>query len=154
MLYLVKINQILGMSMIKNFILSRRFYKLILCVSIFISAVFLIAGCLYIYFGTNGFSRELVAEVLGRFDFALYVSLALILIDLIWELVSPSEKKSKKTVKNISPTKIPKSKKAQAIQIVTLLIAVLLLVYGFASGGYADVLTKAVNICTECIGLG
>lgn len=32
--------------------------------------------------------------------------------------------------------------------------AVVLLVYGFATGGTADVLTKAINICTECVGLG
>ena len=38
----------------------------------------------------------------------------------------------------------------------TLLLALgaLLLIYGFVSGGTADVLTKAINICTECIGLG
>ena len=29
-----------------------------------------------------------------------------------------------------------------------------LLIYGFLAGGTADVLTKAVNICTECVGLG
>ena len=29
-----------------------------------------------------------------------------------------------------------------------------LLVYGFLTGGTADVLTKAINICTECVGLG
>lgn len=32
--------------------------------------------------------------------------------------------------------------------------AVALLIYGFFAGGTADVLTKAVNICTECVGLG
>ena len=32
--------------------------------------------------------------------------------------------------------------------------AVALALFGFFSGGTADVLTKAVNICTECIGLG
>lgn len=32
--------------------------------------------------------------------------------------------------------------------------AVVLMVYGFLTGGTRDVLTKAVNICTECIGLG
>lgn len=32
--------------------------------------------------------------------------------------------------------------------------AVALLLYGFFAGGTADVLTKAVNICTECVGLG
>ena len=33
-------------------------------------------------------------------------------------------------------------------------LAVGLLIYGFVSGGTADVLTKAKNICTECVGLG
>jgi len=32
--------------------------------------------------------------------------------------------------------------------------AVALLIYGFVTGGTADVLTKAINICTECVGLG
>lgn len=35
-----------------------------------------------------------------------------------------------------------------------LVLAVALTVYGFFTGGTMDVLTKAVNICTECIGLG
>ena len=35
-----------------------------------------------------------------------------------------------------------------------LAVGLALLVYGFATGGITDVLTKAVNICTECIGLG
>lgn len=33
-------------------------------------------------------------------------------------------------------------------------VAVAVLVYGFCAGGTADVLTKAKNICTECVGLG
>ncbi len=37
---------------------------------------------------------------------------------------------------------------------VLIVLAVGLLVYGFLSGGTADVLTKAKNICTECVGLG
>ena len=35
-----------------------------------------------------------------------------------------------------------------------LCLAVGILIYGFFAGGTADVLTKAVNICTECVGLG
>ena len=31
---------------------------------------------------------------------------------------------------------------------------IVILVFGFLTGGTADVLTKAVNLCTECIGLG
>lgn len=33
-------------------------------------------------------------------------------------------------------------------------LAVLLIVLGIANGGLWDVLVKAINICTECIGLG
>ncbi|MBO5767765.1 MAG: thioredoxin [Clostridia bacterium] len=40
------------------------------------------------------------------------------------------------------------------MRISLLIIALFLLVYGYIIGGTADVLTKAVNICTECIGLG
>ena len=32
--------------------------------------------------------------------------------------------------------------------------AIILIVYGFLNGGTIDVLAKAINICTECIGLG
>lgn len=32
--------------------------------------------------------------------------------------------------------------------------AVVILVYGYFAGGTNDVLTKAINICTECVGLG
>lgn len=34
------------------------------------------------------------------------------------------------------------------------LISIGLIVFGSLNGGFVDVLTKAVNICTECIGLG
>lgn len=33
-------------------------------------------------------------------------------------------------------------------------IAAVILIYGYFAGGTADVLTKAINICTECVGLG
>lgn len=35
-----------------------------------------------------------------------------------------------------------------------LAFGIFLLLYGFFTGGTQDVLTKAVNICTECVGLG
>ena len=37
---------------------------------------------------------------------------------------------------------------------ICLYIGLFFLIYGFITGGTADVLTKAINICTECIGLG
>ncbi|MBP3451179.1 MAG: thioredoxin [Agathobacter sp.] len=35
-----------------------------------------------------------------------------------------------------------------------LIASLILVVYGFLNGGTVDVLAKAINICTECIGLG
>lgn len=50
--------------------------------------------------------------------------------------------------------KICSSKKITFIRLVVLIIAVALIAIGYFSDGTADVLTKAINICTECIGLG
>ena len=43
---------------------------------------------------------------------------------------------------------------AKILWIVLLAVAVVFIVAGSLNGGMADVLSKAVNICTECIGLG
>lgn len=44
--------------------------------------------------------------------------------------------------------------KISVVRCAVLLLSIAILIYGFATGGVYDVLTKAVNICTECIGLG
>lgn len=46
------------------------------------------------------------------------------------------------------------SKYPSVIRTVLIAVSVLLLGIGLYLGGAADVLTKAINICTECIGLG
>lgn len=53
----------------------------------------------------------------------------------------------------IVPANDPK-KLLLAVRIAVLVIGIGLLVYGYCAGGTADVETKAVNICTECVGLG
>lgn len=40
------------------------------------------------------------------------------------------------------------------LRLLILFLAVGSLTFGFFAGGTADVLTKAINICTECVGLG
>lgn len=59
--------------------------------------------------------------------------------------------------KQCPPLPQHKSGKQTGIRIVRYAVLVLALaacVYGLATGGWQDVLTKAVNICTECVGLG
>ena len=45
-------------------------------------------------------------------------------------------------------------KPMQIAKYAILFVAVGILIYGFLLGGTKDVLTKAINICTECVGLG
>jgi hypothetical protein len=41
-----------------------------------------------------------------------------------------------------------------AVRICLYCVAALLILLGIRNGGMRDVLVKAINICTECIGLG
>ena len=53
------------------------------------------------------------------------------------------------------PSPVPrKDHRKLLLRCVFAAIAVGFLVFGFIAGGTADVLTKAINICTECVGLG
>lgn len=66
------------------------------------------------------------------------------------ELLKSAPKESK-----IAPPK-PRNVKKKLLYLRTALVVIALvcLIGGFFAGGTADVLTKAVNICTECVGLG
>lgn len=67
-------------------------------------------------------------------------------------LKSADEIGSQKAEINLKEEK--KQKALKAVQLVLLILFIGIAVFGFISGGTADVLTKAINICTECIGLG
>ena len=50
--------------------------------------------------------------------------------------------------------KLSRTKLIWGIRGAVLLVALVFIVLGTVNGGMADVLSKAINICTECIGLG
>ena len=56
--------------------------------------------------------------------------------------------------KSFSSIAMDENQRIRIARSVVAAIAVFCLVYGLANNGFADVLTKAINICTECIGLG
>ena len=60
------------------------------------------------------------------------------------------------TATSQAPSQQAAPKKAQLpwLSYAVLTLALVFLLYGFFAGGTKDVLTKAVNICTECVGLG
>lgn len=63
---------------------------------------------------------------------------------------APKESKVSGNTQSVADT----GKKLTILRNVLLVIGIVILVYGYFAGGTADVLTKAVNICTECVGLG
>ncbi len=52
------------------------------------------------------------------------------------------------------PAPAPKRSGWRYFRCAVLIVGAILLLTGFFTGGTADVLTKAINICTECVGLG
>lgn len=61
----------------------------------------------------------------------------------------------KKADKHALPsTDIKKQLPLQPMRFIMYAIAILFIVLGIVNGGLHDVLVKAINICTECIGLG
>ena len=70
-------------------------------------------------------------------------------IDLLKAAVAQAPAADRKSIK--------KSTSGQSVCVVRYVIfgiAILFFIYGLLTGGTGDVLTKAVNICTECVGLG
>lgn len=90
---------------------------------------------------------------LVSFAYALFVSIH---NEKSWkkelELVKQLPSADKNDTFNIEET--ASEKKLNLSRSVILVAAVIFIVYGIITGGTVDVLTKAINICTECIGLG
>ena len=90
--------------------------------------------------------------LLVAFVFSLYVSITDDkIIEKELELMKqlPALKQER-----VDIVKFDDSKKLNYTRSVIIFFAVLFMVLGFVYGGTIDVLAKAINICTECIGLG
>lgn len=130
------------------------------------AVVLLIAGIIFLVYALNGshFHQSeintsmihamwiLIPCLVVSFGYALFVTLyneKSIQKEIELLKQAPSlENKPEETAKTAS------DKKLNTSRCVILAIGIIFVVYGFISGGTADVLTKAINICTECIGLG
>ena len=74
---------------------------------------------------------------------------------IVKKAVVANAKNLKKAVETIEQPSLLENKKVIAgVRIGLLIVGVTLFVIGIFNGGLNDVLIKAINICTECIGLG
>jgi formate-dependent nitrite reductase membrane component NrfD len=137
-----------------------RVYSILLGVVIVIAALCLMAGCLSIYnSGHQPYSPEIVAQTFSKISIPVFLCIGMIILGFVLNfLLSPVDEKKEKKVANItkelSEADILEAKRIKVTRYCILGVAILFLVYGLATGGIADVLAKAINICTECIGLG
>ena len=113
---------------------------------------------------SNFHSSQINASMIGAMK-VLLPCLAVVFIDAVFTAYhcAGSVKKEIDLLKQapaaakIAPAVAEKKnsdKTVTSARYVILAVAVAILIYGFVSGGTADVLTKAINICTECVGLG
>ena len=102
-----------------------------------IQAMYLLAPCLCIPFGYSIFAAFQARHSMQRE------------IDLI----KSAPKEALRTP--VAQPQVPVNEtRVKALRWGVLMVGIVILVYGFFMGGTADVLTKAINICTECVGLG
>ncbi len=127
------------------------------CAFVLVCAIF---GCLYLLNDKNFVSWDL-EQVMGRMlvHVAPWVAAAfttLLAASLCCARSVEKEiavlKKAEKTGKQPSPAACHMPVGALRMALYT--AAIVLIVWGVLNGGMRDVLVKAINICTECIGLG
>ena len=138
----------------------KRTYDILFSIVLVIAGICLIAGVLCIYFsGDHAFSREIVAATFSKIAFPVYLCMAMTLINIIWEIIAPSDAKKptpkKKPLHNdVTEEELANEKKYHAWRNIIIVASVIFIAAGLLNGGTIAVLAKAINICTECIGLG
>ncbi len=97
------------------------------------------------------YTRENVGQMLAKLAPAAVIWV-LLLIASAWMPKEAVRQSPKRPVhpKKVSGTQFP----VNPVRILLAAAAMALIVAGVLNGGMYDVLVKAINICTECIGLG
>ena len=104
------------------------------------------------------FSKSDVTAFLKPFLIPLAVLVILLILAAIWKIqskepapyIEPSTRKHLRNGESICAHKALSGRRYFAVY----LLAIFLIAAGAVNGGVKDVLVKAINICTECIGLG
>ena len=112
------------------------------------------------------FTREKAMEAFGTFAPVLALAVAMTLICVIKGIRDDSQDKpvadpdlisiykaERETERDIQ-AEAAKAKKLRAVKITVLIAAVIFVIAGIRNGSMEDTLIKAINICTECVGLG
>lgn len=124
----------------------------------------LICSVLFLIYGTNPENFH-SSQINGSMVKAVSLLLACMAVPFCWSLfaarrIRRSALREAELLKaapkeaRVTPPAPKKQLWILPLRVILLCAALGLILYGFFADGTADVLTKAVNICTECVGLG
>lgn len=125
-----------------------------------------LCAAVFLSYALNGSNFGDQTEITGSVIRAMYVLLPCCALPFFWSVFTAyhhnaSIQREIDLMKQAaSPAAAPKEAvpakpdRTKLVRRVILVLGVAVLVYGYFTGGTNDVLTKAVNICTECVGLG
>ena len=99
------------------------------------------------------YSAQIVSERLSKVEpllviYAVFAALTIV-AQICWG--KPSRPAGKI---HPCPPRVQSRKTVSIMRLVVVCLGVLFIILGVMNGGSRDVLVKAINICTECIGLG
>ena len=99
------------------------------------------------------FTREQAVTALKT---AAPLVIAAVIVTIVCVILGIRDEKGLKPVKGgrIPVQGTENKKRMRSVRVVCLIAAAALIIGGVVNGSAGDVLAKAVNICTECVGLG
>ncbi len=137
---------------------ARRTRRHLACALVYVTAavLFLLYALDGSHFHTSQINQSMVAAM-PLFTACLAVSFAAAVYSGYRDIADARQelallKQAPKATASPSPAQSTARRPVAALVIAAIALAALL--FGLFTGGTADVLTKAVNICTECVGLG
>ena len=125
----------------------KRIYKISLTVMILFTALCLMGACLLIW-RSGSFTPEKVSAALRLLAIPLGLTGLLILIGVLFGNGTASSAAA------VIPEKARPFPRLPWIRLVFGILVLIFIICGLLSGGTAEVLAKAANLCAECIGLG
>ena len=99
------------------------------------------------------YSAQIAAQRLTMVRPVLVIYAVLAAVTVIAQTVAGTAKRHNGKLKPCHP-RAHNEKKIAIARLAVLCLGILFIILGVMNGGSRDVLIKAINICTECIGLG
>lgn len=132
-------------------------YGCVTAALVILVAAALIVSCVGIYrSGNSPFSVEVVAAALRKIAVPGWICLLSVIGGILLQILLPLPEERTKAIRYPSRKshRQDNPKVTRILRCAMFAASLLLIVLGIANSGYADVLGKAIRICTECIGLG